>query len=174
MTEPRVAIMIGSANDLEVIAEAAKELDRFSVPYVVEVTSAHRSPRHTIEFVAECERRGVQVFICSAGMAAHLGGVVAAHTTRPVLGVPLKGGVMDGLDSLLSTVMMPRGIPVGTLAIGGSGAANAAMLACQILALADPRLAQKLVQRREDMAREVADSNVAAQARLGQLVGKPS
>jgi phosphoribosylaminoimidazole carboxylase PurE protein len=107
-------------------------------------------------------------------MAAHLGGVVAAHTTRPVLGVPLKGGIMDGLDSLLSTVMMPRGIPVGTLAIGGSGAANAAMLACQILALADPRLAQKLVQRREDMAREVADSNVAAQARLGQLVGKPS
>lgn len=172
MSQPRVAILMGSANDLEIMAEAARELDRFGVKYLVEVTSAHRSPQRTVEFVEQAERDGVQLFIVGAGMAAHLGGVVAAHTTRPVLGVPLPGGAIGGIDSLLSTVQMPRGVPVATLAVGGSGAANAGMLACQILALADRDLAAKLVRRKEEMAREVADSNAKAQGRLQELLSK--
>ena len=168
----QVAIMMGSASDLETMAEAARELDRFSVSYELEVTSAHRSPVRTLQYVAAAEARGIKVFIVGAGMAAHLGGVVAAHTTKPVLGVPLSGGAMGGIDSLLSTVQMPRGVPVATLAVGGSGAANAGMLACQILALADASLAEKLVKRREDMAREVAESNAKAQSRLQEILGK--
>lgn len=169
---PRVAIMMGSDSDLETMAEAARELERFEVPYELEVTSAHRSPHRTLEYVAAAEGRGVSVFIVGAGMAAHLGGVVAAHTTKPVLGVPLGGGAMGGVDSLLSTVQMPRGVPVATLAVGRSGAANAGMLACQILALSDAVLAQRLAQRREQMAREVAESNQKAQLKLADLLGQ--
>lgn len=169
---PRVAILMGSASDLEVMAEAARELENVGVPYVVQVTSAHRTPDRTAAFVREAEAQGVQVFIVGAGMAAHLAGAVAAHTTRPVLGVPLAGGAVDGLDALLATVQMPRGVPVATLAIGKAGAGNAGLLAVQILALADPELSARLRQQKETMAQKVIDSNEAAAQKLAQMLGK--
>ena len=166
----RVAILMGSASDLPVMAHAAKQLDRFGVAYELEVTSAHRSPAQTVEHVRQFEDDGVRVFIVGAGMAAHLGGVVAAHTTKPVLGVPLKGSLLDGLDALLSTVQMPKGIPVGTLAVGSHGAANAGILACQILALEDQELAGRLALDREEMAERVRVSSEDARRRLTGLL----
>ncbi len=167
----RVAIMMGSASDLETMTRAAKELKSFGVPFDLVVTSAHRTPERTIKYVREAEQRGAQIFIVGAGMAAHLAGVVAAHTTRPVLGVPLGGPLLDGLDALLSTVQMPKGVPVGTLAVGGSGAQNAGILAVQILALADAELAAKLEASREAMQKQVEQASADAQAKLGDLLG---
>jgi 5-(carboxyamino)imidazole ribonucleotide mutase len=163
---------MGSASDLPVMAHAARQLERFRVAYHLEVTSAHRSPARTMQAVTELERRGVKVFIVGAGMAAHLGGVVAAHTTKPVLGVPLKGSLLDGLDSLLSTVQMPRGIPVATLAVGSHGAGNAGILACQILALEDQELAGRLAEDREAMAEQVRQSSEDALGRLPDLLSE--
>ena len=122
--KPRVAILMGSDSDLPVMAEAAKLLRRMNVGFELHVSSAHRTPERTVKIIRSAEERGVQVFICGAGAAAHLAGVVAAHTTRPVLGVPLASSDLDGLDSLLATAQMPAGIPVGTLAIGKAGAAK--------------------------------------------------
>lgn len=167
---PRVAIMMGSASDLETMARAAKELDGLGIPYDLVVTSAHRSPARTVSYVEEAEAAGVEVFIVGAGMAAHLAGVVAAHTTRPVLGVPLGGSSLGGLDALLSTVQMPKGIPVATLAIGGAGATNAGILAAQILATGDAALSDRLEKRRKEMAEQVAASSADARARLGQIL----
>ncbi len=164
---PRVAILMGSISDLETMKAAAATLDQFGVPYRIDVTSAHRTPERTVEIVREAERQGVQVFIVGAGMAAHLAGAVAAQTTRPVLGVPMEGKLAGGLDALLSTVQMPRGIPVGTLAIGRSGAVNAALLACQVLALADEDLAWKLTQHREEMARGVEEASERLRKEVG-------
>ncbi|MBP7149552.1 MAG: 5-(carboxyamino)imidazole ribonucleotide mutase [Acidobacteria bacterium] len=161
---------MGSASDLDVMVEAARELERMGVPYEVEVTSAHRSPDRTATYVRDAEARGVQVFIAAAGMAAHLAGAVAAQTTRPVLGVPLGGSALDGHDALLSTVQMPRGVPVGTLAIGKHGAANAALLACQILALADLALAQRLTDRKREMTQETIASAESARKKLKDLL----
>ena len=118
----QVAILMGSASDLTAMSEAARELKGLGVPFEVEVTSAHRTPDRTAEYVREAEARGVKVFVVGAGMAAHLAGAVAANTTRPVIGVPLPGGVLDGLDALLATVQMPKGIPVATTAVGKAGA----------------------------------------------------
>ncbi len=166
----RVAILMGSKSDLTAMAEAARVLERFDVPYALEVTSAHRSPERTLEIVRRSEQAGVQVFIVGAGMAAHLAGVVAAHTTKPVLGVPMDGKLMGGLDALLSTVQMPRGVPVATLALGRSGACNAALLALEILALGDERLAGRLVQEKRAMAEEVERPAEAARRELGELL----
>jgi 5-(carboxyamino)imidazole ribonucleotide mutase len=166
----RVAILMGSASDLPVMAHAAKQLERLGVEYSLEVTSAHRSPAQTVEHVRRLEGGGVKVFIVGAGMAAHLGGVVAAHTSKPVLGVPLKGSLLDGLDALLSTVQMPKGIPVATLAVGSHGAANAGILACQILALEDRELAGRLALDREEMAEGVRLSSEDARRRLAGLL----
>jgi len=166
----KVAILMGSKSDLPAMAEAVRVLRRFEVPHVVEVTSAHRSPERTVEIVRRCEADGVAVFIAAAGMAAHLAGVVAAHTTRPVLGVPMEGRLAGGLDALLSTVQMPRGIPVGTLAVGRSGAANAALLAVSILALGDERLAARLADERRAMAADVERAAEAARGELGNLL----
>ncbi len=168
---PRVALMMGSPSDLETMTRAAKELASYGVEFVVEITSAHRTPERTINFVREVEEKGVEVFIVGAGMAAHLAGVVAAHTTKPVIGVPLSGPLLDGLDALLSTVQMPKGIPVATVAVGGSGAQNAAILAVQMLALADADLRVKLAQRREQMAQDVADASAAAREKISDLLG---
>lgn len=170
-TAPKVAILMGSDSDLPVMAEAARILDRLDVPFRLEVTSAHRSPERTARIVSESVEQGVQVFIVGAGSAAHLGGVVAAHTTRPVLGVPLAASDLKGLDALLATVQMPAGIPVGTLAIGKAGAANAAWLACSILGLADAGLAARLDAERRSMAEKVAAKSEAAQRTLGDLLG---
>lgn len=143
-----VSVLMGSKNDYDVIKEALRIFDDFGVKYEVLITSAHRSPQRTQEYIKEAETKGAKVFIAAAGMAAHLAGVVAAHTTKPVLGVPISGSNLVGMDSLFSTVQMPSGIPVATLAIGKAGAINAAYLAIQILAINDENLASRLLEDR--------------------------
>ncbi len=159
----KVVILMGSDSDHPVLREAEDFLGKMDVPYDIRVSSAHRSPERTRRLVAEAEASGAQVFICAAGMAAHLGGVVAGETTRPVIGVPIDASPMGGLDALLSTVQMPPGVPVATVAVGKAGARNAAVLACQILALADPDLEQRLRSLKEEMARAVERKDEALQ-----------
>jgi 5-(carboxyamino)imidazole ribonucleotide mutase len=168
---PRVVIVIGSDSDLPVMASAAAVLKRLGVDFELHVASAHRSPARTVELVRSAEARGVRVFVAAAGGAAHLAGTVAAHTTRPVLGVPLAASDLGGLDSLLATVQMPAGVPVGTLAIGKPGAANAAWLAAGILALDDEALARRLRQEREALAAAIPAKSEAAQRKLDDLIG---
>ncbi|HEX4070964.1 MAG TPA: 5-(carboxyamino)imidazole ribonucleotide mutase [Planctomycetaceae bacterium] len=155
---PLVAILMGSKSDWETMQATGQTLREFGVPHESRVLSAHRTPAETAEYVRTAESRGVQVFVAAAGGAAHLAGVVAAHTVLPVLGVPMKGWALDGLDSLLSTVQMPRGIPVGTLAIGKAGAVNAGLLAISILSLSRPELREKLqTQRKREAERILAE-----------------
>jgi len=168
--QAKVTILMGSDSDLPVMAESARVLERLGVPYRLEVTSAHRSPERTSAIVRDSVESGVQVFIAGAGSAAHLAGVVAAHTTRPVLGVPLASSDLNGLDALLSTAQMPAGIPVGTLAIGKAGAANAAWLAAAIVALGDTALARRLDDERRAMADKVEVKSAAAAERLPSLI----
>ncbi|EAM0345178.1 5-(carboxyamino)imidazole ribonucleotide mutase [Campylobacter jejuni] len=154
-----VSILMGSKSDYETMKEAAKTLEIFGVKYELIISSAHRSPKRTKEYIANAEEKGVKVFIAAAGMAAHLAGAVAAYTTKPVLGVPMSGSNLASMDSLFSTVQMPSGIPVGTLAIGKAGAINAAYLAMQILAIYDVDLAQKLKEDRLEKEKKlVSDS----------------
>ena len=143
-TKPLVGVLMGSKSDWDTMQHCRDTLEKFGIPHDCRVLSAHRTPEQTVDFVQWGERNGIRVFIAAAGGAAHLAGVVAAHTVLPVLGVPMKGWSLDGLDSLLATVQMPRGIPVGTLAIGKAGAINAALLAVSILSLTDESLAEKL------------------------------
>ena len=154
-----VSIVMGSDSDLEVMREAAKALEEFGIAYEIDVTSAHRAPRKTAEFARNAAARGIKVIIAGAGGAAHLAGVIAAESTLPVIGVPIPSSALQGLDSLLATVQMPAGIPVATVAIGKAGAANAAILAAQILALADPALAKKLQAHKEKLARSVDEKS---------------
>ena len=158
MSEP-VLILMGSKSDWDVLRETGGELDRFEIGWRAHVCSAHRSLARTLELVRDGERDGVRVFICGAGMAAHLAGVVAAATTRPVIGVPLAGGVGDGLDALLSTVQMPGGVPVATVTVGKAGARNAAVLAAEILALSDSQLEERLRSARKAQADAVAEAD---------------
>ncbi|EAH4945681.1 5-(carboxyamino)imidazole ribonucleotide mutase [Campylobacter jejuni] len=154
-----VSILMGSKSDYETMKEAAKTLESFGVKYELIISSAHRSPKRTKEYIANAEEKGAKVFIAAAGMAAHLAGAVAAYTTKPVLGVPMSGSNLASMDSLFSTVQMPSGIPVGTLAIGKAGAINAAYLAMQILAIYDVGLAQKLKEDRLEKEKKlVSDS----------------
>ena len=141
---PLVAVIMGSTSDWDTMREAADVLGRFGVPHECRVVSAHRTPDFMAEYATAAASRGLKVIIAAAGGAAHLPGMVAAHTILPVLGVPIQSRTLHGVDSLLSIVQMPRGVPVGTLAIGKAGAANAALLAIAILALDDPRLADQL------------------------------
>jgi 5-(carboxyamino)imidazole ribonucleotide mutase len=155
-----VSIVMGSKSDYEVMKECAKTLESFSVPYELIISSAHRSPERTKTYIKQAEEKGAKVFIAAAGMAAHLAGALAATTTKPVIGVPMKGGAMDGMDAMLSTVQMPAGMPVATVALGKAGAVNAAYLAMQILALDDTELATKLYEDRIAKAKKVeTDSN---------------
>ncbi len=155
-----ISIIMGSKSDYEVMQECAKVLDKFAVPYELIISSAHRSPHRTKNYVIQAEEKGAKVFICAAGMAAHLAGVVASLTVKPVIGVPMKGGFMDGMDALLSTVQMPAGMPVATVAVGKAGAVNAAYLAMQILAIDDAELRSKLEEDRLAKAKKVeADSS---------------
>jgi 5-(carboxyamino)imidazole ribonucleotide mutase len=156
-----VMVLMGSGNDWEVMREVGVELDKLGVAWEAHVSSAHRSLDRTVELVRRGERDRVQVFVCGAGMAAHLAGVVAAATSRPVIGVPLPGGVADGLDALLATVQMPAGVPVATVALGRAGARNAAVLAAQILALADPDLAARLAAARAAQTQAVEEADAA-------------
>ncbi len=161
--KPKVGILMGSDSDWEVMSAAAKRLDAFEVAYEVTVTSAHRAPHKTADYATTAEKRGLQVVIAGAGVAAHLAGVVAAHTTLPVIGVPLESGSLRGMDSLLSTVQMPPGVPVATVAVGKAGAENAAILAVQIMALGDAALARRLKQFKADLARQVEEKNARLQ-----------
>ncbi|MDP3482628.1 MAG: 5-(carboxyamino)imidazole ribonucleotide mutase [Sulfuricella sp.] len=166
MTTPFVAILMGSDSDLPVMKSTLATLASFGVPYEVRISSAHRTPAATAEYVADADQRGCAVFIAAAGLAAHLAGAVAAHTIRPVIGVPMEGGPLNGFDALLSTVQMPGGIPVASVAIGKAGAKNAAYLAAQILALQDSGLAQRLKDDRTRTAEQIAAKNRELQASL--------
>jgi phosphoribosylamine--glycine ligase len=148
---------MGSDSDLKVMEEAADVLRRFGVPFEITVASAHRSPQRAAEFASSAKRRGIKVIIAGAGHAAHLAGVMAAHTILPVIGVPIGSSSLQGLDSLLSTVQMPPGIPVATVAVGKPGARNAGILAVQMLALADPQLAERLEAFKAEMAAKVEE-----------------
>jgi phosphoribosylaminoimidazole carboxylase PurE protein len=159
MSKPLVSIVMGSDSDLEIMREAAKALEGFGIPYEIDVTSAHRSPDRTAEYARTIAGRGISVIIAGAGGAAHLAGVIAAHTTLPVIGVPIPSTSLNGLDSLLATVQMPAGIPVATVAIGKPGATNAGILAAQILATADPALAEKLQSHKEKLAKGVEEKS---------------
>lgn len=150
-----VAVLMGSKSDWETMRQTSETLTRFGVPHECRVLSAHRTPRQTMEYVASAESRGIEVLVAAAGGAAHLAGVVAAHTVLPVLGVPMKGWALDGLDALLSTVQMPAGIPVGTLAVGKAGAINAALLAVAILAGSRPELREQLRRFRQEQAEKI-------------------
>jgi 5-(carboxyamino)imidazole ribonucleotide mutase len=153
--KPLAAVLMGSKSDWEVMRQASEMLSKFGVPHECRVLSAHRTPVETAEYVAQAEPRGVEVIIAAAGGAAHLAGVCAAHTVLPVLGVPMESAALKGLDSLLSTVQMPAGIPVGTLAIGAPGARNAALLAVAILAGSRPELREKLRQFRSEQREKI-------------------
>lgn len=161
MDNPKVLIVMGSDSDLPIMEEAAKILDDFGIPYELRVSSAHRSPHRTAELAAGAAGRGIRVVIAGAGMAAHLAGVVAAETVLPVIGVPIGGGALNGVDALYATVQMPGGIPVATMAIGKAGAKNAGLLAVQILAVGDERLLERMTAYREEMSREVERRDAA-------------
>lgn len=161
---PKVLIMMGSDTDLPVMQEAADTLARFGVAYEMRISSAHRSPVRTMALASEASGRGIRVIIAGAGMAAHLAGVVAAKTILPVIGVPMPGGALNGVDALYSTVQMPGGIPVATMAIGKSGAKNAGLFAIQILALTDDGLAVALTAYRQEMDQELEIKDCALQS----------
>lgn len=154
-----IGIVMGSDSDLPVLQGCMDFLKKMEIPWEATVASAHRSPARAAEYASTARERGVRVIIAAAGMAAHLAGVLAAHTTLPVIGVPVDSSSLNGLDSLLSTVQMPPGIPVATMAIGKAGARNAAILAAQILAVHDVEMAAKLAAFKEEMAREVEEKS---------------
>jgi phosphoribosylamine--glycine ligase len=154
-TSPKVGIVMGSDSDLGVMQAAADILKKFNIPFEMTVASAHRTPERAMRFATEARSRGVRVIIAGAGHAAHLAGVLAAHTTLPVIGVPIDSSCLQGMDALLATVQMPPGIPVATVSIGKSGAKNAGILAAQILAVSDAQLEEQLQAFKRDMAEQV-------------------
>jgi 5-(carboxyamino)imidazole ribonucleotide mutase len=166
----RVAILMGSESDLEIVQEAAASLRKFGIDWEMRVLSAHRAPRKLAEYVEAAPSRGVQVFICAAGGAAHLAGVVASMTSRPVIGIPVPTTTAQSLDSILSMLQMPAGVPVATVASSKGGAANAGILAAQILALADESLGRRLA----DHKRELESGCLEKDARLQERLKKPS
>ncbi len=169
MSKPFVAILMGSDSDLPVMMSTIEVLKSFGIEHEVKVTSAHRTPAATHEYVKNAEERGCEVFICAAGLAAHLAGAVAGITTLPVIGVPVDAGPLQGHDALLSTVMMPGGVPVATVAIGKAGAKNAGYLAAQIVAVGDAELKAKVKAERLANAEKVQEKDQALQAKLAQL-----
>ena len=162
----KIGVMMGSDSDLPVVRKAINTLAEFEVPYEVHIYSAHRTPVQAHEFAANARANGFGAIICAAGMAAHLAGVIAANTTLPVIGIPMRSGALDGVDALYSTVMMPGGIPVATVAV--DGAVNAALLAIEMLAITDEGLAAKLQARRDADTAKVLAKNAAAEAEFNQ------
>jgi 5-(carboxyamino)imidazole ribonucleotide mutase len=158
MSDVDVVMVMGSSSDWKYLEGAVGVLKDLGIAFRVHVSSAHRTPQRTVDLVRRSEEEGCRAFICAAGMAAHLAGVVAAHTLRPVLGVPLPGGVMDGMDALLATVQMPAGVPVATFAVGSAGAKNAAFFAAQLIADRRPAVAEALVERRRLDAERVENA----------------
>ena len=163
----KVAVIMGSDSDLPVVKNAITELRSFGVPYEAHVMSAHRTPAMAAEFAEKAAENGFGVIICAAGMAAHLAGVIAGHTTLPVIGIPCRSAALEGMDALLATVMMPPGIPVAT--VGIDGAKNAAILAVQMLALSDETLAEQLRSRKAEMIAGVQKKDAALQEKLREL-----
>ena len=168
MSNPQVSIVMGSDSDLEIMREAGKALEGFGIEYEIDVTSAHRSPDRSADFARKAASRGIRVIIAGAGGAAHLAGVIAAHTILPVIGVPIPSTSLNGMDSLLSTVQMPAGIPVATVAIGKPGATNAGILAAQIIGVADAGIAKKLDAHKEKLARGVEEKSKKLKSSLKQ------
>jgi len=166
-TRPLVSIVMGSDSDLEIMREAGKVLDEFGIDYEIDVTSAHRSPDRTADYARKAAGRGIRVIIAGAGGAAHLAGVIAAHTTLPIIGVPIPSTSLQGMDSLLATVQMPAGIPVATVAIGKPGATNAGILAAQVLALSDPAVAKRLAAHKEELTRGVEKTSKKLKSSMG-------
>lgn len=166
MGKPLVGILMGSESDLPVMEKGAQVLTELGVPWEMDICSAHRLPEKTADYARTARERGIEVLICGAGMAAHLAGVVASHTTLPVIGVPLKSGALNGADALYATVQMPPGIPVATVAVDGGK--NAAYLACSILSIKRPELAQRLEQFREETRRSLLAASQALQGRLAR------
>ena len=166
MTTPFVAVLMGSDSDLPTMQATLDVLSKLEIPYEVKITSAHRTPAATHAYVKDAEGRGCALFVAAAGLAAHLAGTVAGLTLRPVIGIPLDAGPLQGMDSLLSTVQMPGGIPVATVAIGKAGAKNAGYLAAQILALSNPDLAERIRLEREENARAVQAKDAELQRKL--------
>jgi len=164
-----VGVLMGSDSDWPLLEDTAKTLKEFDVAFEVRVLSAHRTPERAAEYSQTARARGIKVLIAAAGGAAHLAGVVAAHTVLPVIGLPVKGGALDGLDAMLSTVQMPAGIPVATVALGRSGAVNAALLAVQILALSDAALADRLAAYKQSLCEKVEKGNARIQAEVAKL-----
>ena len=163
----KVAVIMGSDSDFKVVQKAILKLKEFNVPYEVHIMSAHRTPDEAAEFSKNAKNNGFGVIIAAAGMAAHLAGVLAAHTTIPVIGIPIKSASFDGMDALLATVMMPTGIPVATVAV--DGAANAGLLAVQILALSDDNLSAQLENMKKEMAQAVAEKDADIQRKAAEL-----
>ncbi len=163
----KVAVIMGSDSDFKVVQKAILKLKEFNVPYEVHIMSAHRTPDEAAQFSKNAKKNGFGVIIAAAGMAAHLAGVLAAHTTIPVIGIPIKSAAFDGMDALLATVMMPTGIPVATVAVDGAG--NAGLLAVQILALSDETLDKKLEKMKEEMAQAVAQKDADIQRKAAEL-----
>jgi 5-(carboxyamino)imidazole ribonucleotide mutase len=160
--KPLVGIVMGSDSDLPIMAEAAKTLKQFSIPFEIEITSAHRSPVRTADYARTSRQRGLKAIIVGAGGAAHLAGVIAAETTLPVIGVPIANSPLSGMDSLLSTVQMPGGVPVATMAVGKAGAVNAAIYATQIIGTYDAKVEASLTEFKERQARTVAEKSEKA------------
>ena len=160
----KVAVIMGSDSDWPQVKAACEQLKAFGIPFEAHIMSAHRTPAAAAEFSSGARKAGFGAIICAAGMAAHLAGAMAANTTLPVIGIPMRGGAVDGLDALLATVQMPSGIPVATVAL--NGAKNAAVLAAQILAVEDAALAEKLDKARADMAQQIAEKEAKLQAEL--------
>lgn len=163
----KAAVIMGSDSDFPVVKSALTELKKYGVPFECRVMSAHRTPAEAAEFADKAKENGFGVIICAAGMAAHLAGVIAGHTTLPVIGIPMKGAALEGMDALLSTVMMPPGVPVA--AVGINGAKNAAVLAVQILALADDELAERLASEKKAMADGVRAKDAKMQQEIAEL-----
>ena len=168
MPKPKVALIMGSDSDFPKLEGVVSTLNDFGVPHTVRVMSAHRTPEVAAKFASQAEKNGLQVIIAAAGGAAHLAGVVAGHTILPVIGVPIAGTALSGLDSLLSTVQMPSGIPVGTVAVGSAGGTNAALLAVQILARSNKSLAAKLRKFKKTLASKVGKKDTALQKKLAK------
>lgn len=166
MPKTDVAIVMGSDSDWDTVKPAAETLDRFGVGYEVRVISAHRTPDDAAQLARSASRRGIKIIIAAAGGAAHLGGVLAAHTTCPVIGIPVKAGALNGLDAFLATLQMPSCIPVATVTLGSAGPVNAAVLAVQILALGRSGLARKLKTYKTSLKRKVSKGNARVQAEL--------
>jgi len=164
--KPEIGIVMGSDSDWPLIKKAVETLEQFNVACEVRVISAHRTPEEAATYASSAARRGLKVIMSAAGGAAHLGGVLAAHTILPVVGIPVKGGALNGIDSLLATIQMPAGIPVATVTLGSAGPVNAAVFAVQILALSKPALAAKMKRYKKSLKKKVERGNTAVQADL--------